>query len=124
MEGLKRCSGSRGEDVSSCREDRSEGESRAARGGRTSQTRQVHAAQKRQDCSCDPLLKFNMKLSEPITTEKRLLHFLSGRERGPTRSYLVRESVLEAEWLWVCLIAPLGHNKVNFSHFQSLQEVR
>lgn len=36
--------------------DRSEGESRdvAARGGRTSQTRQVHAAQKRKDYSCDP----------------------------------------------------------------------
>lgn len=48
------------EDVSSRREDRrSEGESRdaAGRGGRTSQTRQVHAAQKRKDYSCDPFFK-------------------------------------------------------------------
>lgn len=54
--GLKQCRGSRGEDVSSRREDRSEGVSGdvAARGGRTSQTRQVHAAQKRKDYSCDP----------------------------------------------------------------------
>lgn len=39
-------------------------------------------------------------------------------------SYLVRGSVWEAGWWWVCLTAPLGRNKVNSSHFQSLQEVK
>lgn len=86
---MKRCRGSRGEDVSSRQGGwgaggRSEGESGdvAARGGRTSQTRQVHAGQKRKDYSCDPFLKFYIKLSGPFTPEKRLLHFSpAGRER-------------------------------------------
>lgn len=40
---------------------------------------------------------------------------------GHEESYLAHENVLGAGWWWVCLTAPLGHNKVNSCHFQSLQ---
>lgn len=40
---------------------------------------------------------------------------------GEASSYLVRESVSGAGWWWACLSAPLGRNKVNSSHFQSLR---
>lgn len=40
---------------------------------------------------------------------------------GDEESYLAHENVLGAGWWWVCLTAPLGHNKVNSCHFQSLQ---
>lgn len=137
--GLKRCRGSRGEDVSSRREDRSGGESGdgAARGaGRTSPTRQVHAGQKRKDFSCDPFSSSTWRSLSHLHPRKDGCIFSPARrerEKEPPQvvsreeefwSYLVRESVLEAGWWWVCLTAPLGRNKVNSSHSRSLQEVK
>lgn len=83
-----------------------------------------------------PLFKVLHKALWAIYAREKIVAFLSSRERereknyhkwcyergGGVCSYLVRESVLEAGWWWVCLTAPLGRNKVNSSHSQSLHE--